>query len=64
MNKKLFHYQKNKTGYEKQHWCPAMVMFFKSMIKRIRSYTKSQDNHPHFKTSMMNNVYSKQRQTT
>lgn len=39
------------------------MMLFKPMIKRISANTKSKHNHSNFKPSVMNNVYTKQRNT-
>ncbi len=39
-----------------------MVVFFITMIKRIRANAKGQQNHTHFKNSIMNNIDTKQRQ--
>jgi hypothetical protein len=39
-----------------------MMMFSKTMVQRVSTYAKGQQNHPGFKSQVVNNVDTKQRQ--
>ena len=58
--KKLFGDKKNKSSKKYHSRTIRMMMFDKSMIKRICSNKKRNGNHAPFKTLVVNNIYSKQ----
>lgn len=61
--KKLFQEQENKPGCKNQHRTKRMMMFDIAMKKRIASHCKSNSNHRPFKSEVVNDINTKQRQT-
>jgi hypothetical protein len=62
LNKKLFQYKENKPGKKNNQGQPAMMMFFITMIKGIRTNAQGQPYHSCFKGNIVNNVDAKQRE--
>lgn len=59
---KLFQDQENKSRTKQCKGQQAMMMFFITMIKRVRANTKGQQNHSYFKPIVMDDVNTKERQ--
>lgn len=55
--KNLFQHQQGKTQRKNKKRQEAVMVFPVSMIKRIGSHYKSQHDHPHFKTGIINNIH-------
>jgi hypothetical protein len=59
----LFHKQKHNAGREYKKREQFMVMFFITMPEGVPAYQKSKHYHKIFKTNIIYNVYSKNRET-
>jgi hypothetical protein len=61
MNKKQLYDQKNHTYAEQDERPLVMMMFLVSVVKRIRTDTKSKQYHKSLKDHVMDDIYAKQR---
>lgn len=62
-DKELLQDKENNTGNKQGKRKQAVMMFSVTMKKRIGANTKSQPDHPRFKSRVMNNIDAKKRQT-